>query len=684
MKSTAPWSVKGIERDARETAKEAARREGMTVGEWLNQMIYTAGDGESSGGNVEGLKAADLVTAIEHLSRRLADAESKSATAVEEMTRNFGGVVERVQRLERIKPAAGGAPLPDDLEERLERLESRGGDRQRIEALKALEKAVGQIALQFDSTQKSTQARLASTEQELQQLASRLDLVGDGPDGDTSAVAYLKDAIDGLSSRITRAERIASEAARIRDEAGSAGADTEFVERTGERLRILGDEIKRSGDQIRTLEGAIKKLSNQIDAAERRSSEGVQKVAETIAELRTQFDQADTQDDAGQRAELEAAMHEVAHRADERFAELKQSLDDVMHRLEAGAAAPVELTRMHAPAASLEEDIEDALSDGDAFADFDDETAEVETAGDADEEEEYEARPFGRKAAEAAPADHGDLDAEEPEEGDAFAFDDEESERGGDPASILSEVESAFAGTAPQREAQDDPAPDTHPEDEDTEGGIDAILAELDGLTGAGQSDESGDDSAETGAAMLASNRAPAISRPAPPPAIDEPAKPREKQSTADFLKAARQAAKEAAQKSADNEGETAAPQKRQLTPKQRAILAAKIRRKRLAEQGLQLEGDEAAKAAAAPSAKPAARMAEAPVAGDTEVDEEPKSIFAKAAGALGGLRANSPAPKKTLRTATTTGRTVRPSRQPTPPLAKTAILTSRAPRAPR
>src|SRR5262245_35865463 len=37
-----PWNVAGIRPDARETAKEAARRSGMSVGEWLNSVIDTA------------------------------------------------------------------------------------------------------------------------------------------------------------------------------------------------------------------------------------------------------------------------------------------------------------------------------------------------------------------------------------------------------------------------------------------------------------------------------------------------------------------------------------------------------------------------------------------------------------------------------------------------------------------
>ncbi len=39
MKTGVPWKVKGIPADARETAREAARRSGMSVGEWLNSVI---------------------------------------------------------------------------------------------------------------------------------------------------------------------------------------------------------------------------------------------------------------------------------------------------------------------------------------------------------------------------------------------------------------------------------------------------------------------------------------------------------------------------------------------------------------------------------------------------------------------------------------------------------------------
>ena len=39
MTQSGPWSVKGIDHRAREAAREAARDEGMTLGEYLNRLL---------------------------------------------------------------------------------------------------------------------------------------------------------------------------------------------------------------------------------------------------------------------------------------------------------------------------------------------------------------------------------------------------------------------------------------------------------------------------------------------------------------------------------------------------------------------------------------------------------------------------------------------------------------------
>src|SRR3979411_2909010 len=47
MTSGVPWQVEGVRPQARETAQEAARRAGMSVGEWLDAVISDSAQGEA-------------------------------------------------------------------------------------------------------------------------------------------------------------------------------------------------------------------------------------------------------------------------------------------------------------------------------------------------------------------------------------------------------------------------------------------------------------------------------------------------------------------------------------------------------------------------------------------------------------------------------------------------------------
>ena len=79
MKFGVPWSVKGIRPEARETAREAARRSGMSLGDWLNTVILhqAAADGidtDELGDDEDGSYGTDLSTVHERLddiSRRI-------------------------------------------------------------------------------------------------------------------------------------------------------------------------------------------------------------------------------------------------------------------------------------------------------------------------------------------------------------------------------------------------------------------------------------------------------------------------------------------------------------------------------------------------------------------------------------------------------------------------------------
>ena len=543
MKSNAPWSVKGIERDARETAKEAAKREGMTVGEWLNQMIYAAGDPEASGGEVEGLKLRDVVTAIDHLHKRIADSAADHGATVGELTSKMGEVVERVQRLERNK--------------------SGGGDRERVEALKALEKAVTQVAVQFSDAQQTTLARLDASEKNIEKLSAQLA----SGDGEVGGNAGLSAAIDDLKTRVSRAEDLASGSVE------GQGGDPAFVQSTSNRLRVLGDEIKRGGDQIRALETSIGKLSQQIEAAERRSAEGVQKTAETLAELREKL--AGDSHEGVNKDDIAAVVADQTRDTVERVAHLQASLEKMLARIdglddqssETSAAEPAARHIGHdaetdgtAKDVRAPVDTDEATTPDDIEA-LQEEAAASEALSQSDEMDEESDDDFFSFADDI---DASIEDSTSSERDDDFSFElDEDSERHSEGAAVLSEVQNVFSGAAPTEAENETEEPESQ----------DSIDAELDELL-AGLDDVADDDEPPT--AEMAPEAPPVAD--APSTSGDEDASDKE-----DLLETIRQKAREdAANRASDGKARLT---RRNLTPKQKAILAARARRKSLADQ---------------------------------------------------------------------------------------------------
>src|SRR4051812_22483790 len=104
MTSSAPWSVKGIDPNAREAAKEQARRAGLTLGEWLMRRIREEEEGAGEAG--KGAKGP-LSRALDGLTARIEIAEQRSTLAVTGIDQSVRGVLARMEMTERDQVALG-------------------------------------------------------------------------------------------------------------------------------------------------------------------------------------------------------------------------------------------------------------------------------------------------------------------------------------------------------------------------------------------------------------------------------------------------------------------------------------------------------------------------------------------------------------------------------------------------
>ena len=102
MSKALPWNIRGIGSDAREAARDAARREGLSLGEWLQDAIADGVDPAAARRNPQGSTATDAHDRIDAITARL----ERLGTAA---ARPRGRIVERDRRLRDDRTPSGFA-----------------------------------------------------------------------------------------------------------------------------------------------------------------------------------------------------------------------------------------------------------------------------------------------------------------------------------------------------------------------------------------------------------------------------------------------------------------------------------------------------------------------------------------------------------------------------------------------
>lgn len=334
-KPNVPWSVKGIDPDARTVAKDAAKKAGMTLGEWITHTIHLQADGKAADLAPAALKSLpanvvtveqlrEVVDSLNRMNQRLRTTEDNTKAVAQSVNLGMGSVLDRLKKVETTGPDG------NVFAERIEKLEKGGSDATRADSLKALEQALRGIVTQYETTHTQTIERMSASEDAVHHLAGRIDHIDHQT---TASFEAVRNEIDRVNAQIQHAEDSARQVmGEVRDASGTD--DIQFIERTGKKLRILGAEIKRSGDQIQVLENHIRKLSGQIDASEKRSSEGILKVSASIDNLRREVALTSDDDVASAQRQHQATLSDAANHAEDRLSDLQGNFDQMMSRLD--------------------------------------------------------------------------------------------------------------------------------------------------------------------------------------------------------------------------------------------------------------------------------------------------------------------------------------------------------------
>ena len=329
MKQTHPWNVTGIPSEARDVARAAATREGVSVGDWLTRRILAE--------NARALGAAETRS------------ETPSSPAYryereDEMRRDREELAMRLARSEAEADSAFRR-IDEALRTMARRLET--NERSQNEAQRAMSTAASEISA---ATRDQAEAFVL--------LTQRIDRVEQNSD-----TAALRDAVRGLHQGLSRlTEQIVSTASEssgqiakltgnldaMSVELAAARDDSNRVERSlEERLNAfsqrLNDVEEKSGPDTR-LEETVSMLESRIDSAEERLQQALTQhlaaIERNLEGIAKKLDLAERSGEEAQNQGRENLRHlgqrldAAEKRAKDAAAEAKSNLSHAVKRIE--------------------------------------------------------------------------------------------------------------------------------------------------------------------------------------------------------------------------------------------------------------------------------------------------------------------------------------------------------------
>ena len=400
MKPGIPWSVKGIEPEVREAAKHAAKRAGMTLGEWLNTVILDQNEqnqpDETPAPRAQ-MPAATLVTAEAPIAPppRPQARRDDSSLRLEDIANQLAALAQREREAATVVPyEAAPAPVQDQqvIDRILDRIDS--NERQAVDAFNAmnerlsllgrhmaaaprsqpvfekpedvpgfsaLEHAIRNVVEHIEVSEQRTRDSLKSMQDRLSEMAERAAKPGSPDELLRSAPAFtgLEHRLADISNRLQRSENLLSGGLPdvVRKELSQL---TERIESVKSATEAAVEQAQASAtgtarQEVRSVESrilSVLKEAQTMIGVQQSASADMQKMRGEMSTLAKRIDEvrggsATERDVHALRVAVEQLSTRVAQGPDMRpIADMDRRLGELSRKLEQSQATPRHLPQV--------------------------------------------------------------------------------------------------------------------------------------------------------------------------------------------------------------------------------------------------------------------------------------------------------------------------------------------------
>jgi localization factor PodJL len=396
MQPDLPWNVAGIPPEAREAARAAARREGLSVGEWLTRRILrNLSEGSepvdamreawrhgTNGGYVPQPEPSPMQAAAnrdtDDMLARVSRSENETQGAYRRIEEQLRGLARRLDATERsqtensramskaateINVAAREQAQAFDqlgshvvgLNERISRVERVPASDGLREAVKGLHQGLSRVADQIADTAHQSATQIAALANNVESVAGRLMEARDEMEHSSSALNVRIAAIDDRVRAVERAAHSSASAMEktlesIETTASTRKNEEAEIQRQAQALAQLGETLERLAAKFATSEaqtaGAMARLEESVIKIETRNSEPtvdrrLQGIEHALSDIAGRLENTE-RSTAGTAGTVEENLRNLTQRVDaadkrqrEAVAELRAAVNEASGRLAA-------------------------------------------------------------------------------------------------------------------------------------------------------------------------------------------------------------------------------------------------------------------------------------------------------------------------------------------------------------